>query len=97
MDAAYGTDSRLRTGMTGLGVTYAVGIQPKILVWPPGAGPKRRGKRLNNTGRRDEPDLICWRLICPSMPGARSDGGKVRPNGCRRALPACAFGLGIAN
>src|SRR5882757_5834789 len=58
MDAAYGVDSRLRTGMTALGVTYVVGIQPKILVWPPGTGPKRRGKPLNNTGRRDEPDLI---------------------------------------
>jgi hypothetical protein len=42
--------------MTALGVTYVVGIQPKILVWPPGTGPKRRGKPLNNTGRRDEPD-----------------------------------------
>src|SRR5258705_6118054 len=51
MDAAYGTDSRLRTGMTELGLSYVVGIQPKILVWPPGTGPKRRGKPLNNTGR----------------------------------------------
>src|SRR6202158_5541029 len=54
----YGKDKRLRTGMTALGLTYVAGIQPKILVWPPGAGPKRRGKPLNNTGRRDEPDLI---------------------------------------
>jgi SRSO17 transposase len=46
MDAAYGTDSRLRTGMTTLGVTYVVGIQPKILVWPSGTGPKRKGKPL---------------------------------------------------
>jgi SRSO17 transposase len=58
MDAGYGVDSRLRTGMTALGVTYVVGIQPKILVWPPGTGPKRRGRPINNTGRRDEPDLI---------------------------------------
>jgi SRSO17 transposase len=58
MDAAYGVDSRLRTGMTALGVTYVVGIQPKILLWPPGTGPKRTGKPLNNTGRRDEPDLV---------------------------------------
>src|ERR1700736_403745 len=58
MDAAYGVDSRLRTGMTALGVTYVAGIQPKILVWPPGTGPKRRGRPINNTGRRDEPDLI---------------------------------------
>jgi SRSO17 transposase len=58
MDVAYGNDSRLRTGMTALGVTYVAGIQPNTLVWPSGAGPKRRGKPLNNTGRRDEPDLV---------------------------------------
>jgi SRSO17 transposase len=68
MDAAYGTDSRLRTGMTALGVSYVVGIQPKILVWPPGAGPKRRGKPLNNTGRRDEPDLISAKQLARDLP-----------------------------
>jgi SRSO17 transposase len=68
MDAAYGVDSRLRTGMTALGVTYVVGIQPKILVWPPGAGPKRRGKPLNNTGRRDEPDLISAKHLARDLP-----------------------------
>src|SRR6267143_721576 len=47
MDAAYGVDSRLRTGMTALGVSYVVGIQPKLLVWPPGTGPKRKGRPLN--------------------------------------------------
>src|ERR1700692_1921056 len=30
MDAAYGTDSRLRTGMMALGVSYVVGLQPKL-------------------------------------------------------------------
>jgi SRSO17 transposase len=68
MDAAYGTDSRLRTGMTALGVSYVVGIQPKILVWPPGTGPKRRGKPLNNTGRRDEPDLISAKRLALGLP-----------------------------
>ena len=68
MDAAYGVDSRLRTGMTALGVTYVVGIQPKILVWPPGTGPKRRGKPLNNTGRRDEPDLISTKRLARDLP-----------------------------
>jgi SRSO17 transposase len=68
MDAAYGVDSRLRTGMTALGVTYVVGIQPKILVWPPGTGPKRRGKPLNNTGRRDEPDLISAKHLARDLP-----------------------------
>jgi SRSO17 transposase len=68
MDAAYGVDSRLRTGMTALGVTYVVGIQPKLLVWPPGTGPRRRGKPLNNTGRRDEPDLISAKKLALGLP-----------------------------
>lgn len=58
MDVAYGNDSRLRAGMTALGVRYVVGIQPNTLMWRAGTGPRRRGKLLNNTGRRDEPDLI---------------------------------------
>jgi SRSO17 transposase len=68
MDAAYGVDSRLRTGMTALEVTYVAGIQPKILVWPPGTGPRRKGKPLNNTGRRDEPDLISAKRLALDLP-----------------------------
>jgi SRSO17 transposase len=68
MDAAYGVDSRLRTGMTALGVTYVVGIQPKILVWPPGTGPRRKGRPINNTGRRDEPDLISAKHLARDLP-----------------------------
>jgi SRSO17 transposase len=70
MDAAYGIDSRLRTGMTALGVRYVAGIQPKVLVWPPGMGPRRKGKPLNNTGRRDEPDLISAKLLARELPGS---------------------------
>jgi SRSO17 transposase len=58
MDVAYGNDSRLRKGLTDLELTYVASIQPNTLMWPPGTGPRRRGKPLNNTGRRDEPDLI---------------------------------------
>ena len=68
MDVAYGNDSRLRTGMTALGLTYVAGIQPNTLMWPSGAGPKRRGKPLNNTGRRDEPDLISAKEIALGLP-----------------------------
>jgi SRSO17 transposase len=50
MDGAYGTDSRLRTGMTALGVSYVVGIQPKILVWPPGT--RSGGERVRPSGYR---------------------------------------------
>jgi SRSO17 transposase len=68
MDAAYGNDSRLRTGMTALGLIYVAGIQSNTLVWPSGAGPKRRGKPLNNTGRRDEPDLISAKEVALGLP-----------------------------
>ena len=58
MDTAYGNDSRLRAGMTELEVPYVVGILPNTLMWRSGTGPRRKGKPLNNTGRRDEPDLV---------------------------------------
>ena len=58
MDVAYGNDSRLRAGMTALQVRYVAGIQPNTLMWRSGTGPRRKDKPLNNTGRRDEPDLI---------------------------------------
>lgn len=68
MDAAYGNDSRLRAGMTALGVTYVAGILPNSLMWPSGAGPQRRGKPMNNTGRRDEPDLVSAREVALALP-----------------------------
>jgi SRSO17 transposase len=68
MDAAYGNDARLRTGMTELGLSYVAGIQSNCLVWPPGTGPRRRGRPLNNTGRRDEPDLISIKKLALGLP-----------------------------
>jgi SRSO17 transposase len=68
MDVAYGNDSRLRAGMTALRVSYVVGIQPNTLMWRSGAGPRRRGKPLNNTGRRDEPDLISAKEVMLGLP-----------------------------
>ena len=59
MDPAYGNDSKLRAGISELGLTYVAGIQPTTMVWRPGeaplppasrAGRGRPGKRL----RRDE-------------------------------------------
>ena len=68
MDVAYGNDSRLRAGMTALRVPYVAGIQPNTLMWRSGAGPRRRGKPLNNTGRRDEPDLISAKEVMLGLP-----------------------------
>ena len=49
-DAGYGNTTAFREGITALGLTYAVGIQPTTTVWPQGqtplppAVPRRRGR-----------------------------------------------------
>jgi SRSO17 transposase len=68
MDAAFGNDARLRTGMTELGLSYVAAIQSNCLVWPPGSGPRRRGRPINNTGRRDEPDLTSVKKLALGLP-----------------------------
>jgi SRSO17 transposase len=68
MDLDYGRDSRLRASVSALGLSYVAGIQPNVLMWAPGTGPKRLGKRLNNTGRRDEPDLISAKEVMLGLP-----------------------------
>ncbi len=39
MDAGYGTDTKLRTAITDLGLAYAAGVQPHTTVWTSGEGP----------------------------------------------------------
>jgi SRSO17 transposase len=68
MDSAYGRDSGLRAGMTELGVPYVVGILPNTLMWRPGTTPRRMDKPLNNTGRRDEPDLVSAKKVALGLP-----------------------------
>jgi SRSO17 transposase len=68
LDAAFGRDSRLRAGMTELGVPYVVGILPDALMWRPGTNPRRMDKPLNNTGRRDEPDLASAGKVALGLP-----------------------------
>jgi SRSO17 transposase len=68
MDAAYGRDARLRAGMTELGVPYVVGIVPTILMWGPGSSPRRMDKPMNNTGRRDEPELVSAKKVALALP-----------------------------
>src|SRR5277367_848727 len=68
MDAAYGRDARLRAGMTKLGVPYVVGIVPTILMWAPGSSPRRMDKPMNNTGRRDEPELVSAKKVALGLP-----------------------------
>jgi SRSO17 transposase len=68
MDPAYGNDARLRIGVSELGLSYVAGIQSNCLVWPSGTEPRRRGKPINNTGRRDEPDLISVKKLALRLP-----------------------------
>ena len=68
MDVDYGRDSRLRTSITALGLTYVAAIQPKTLMWPPGAAPRGRGKPLTNAGRRDEPELVSAKEVALGLP-----------------------------
>jgi SRSO17 transposase len=63
MGAAYGRDARLRPGMTELGLPRVVGIVPTILMWAPGSSPRRMDKPMNNTGRRDEPELVSAKKV----------------------------------
>jgi SRSO17 transposase len=58
-DPAYGNDSSFRTGITKLGLSYALGIMPTTAVWRPGeaplppAPPSGRGRAAKRV-RRDE-------------------------------------------
>ncbi len=54
LDAGYGHDSKLRTGITELEKVYVAGIQPQTLVWAPGTRLGRAPKK----GRRDAPDAM---------------------------------------
>src|SRR5450755_4022749 len=38
-DAGYGADDAFRARLTALGLTYALGVQPALSVWPPGEEP----------------------------------------------------------
>ena len=54
LDAGYGNDSKLRAGITELGIPYVAGIQSQTLVWMPGTRPGRTPKK----GRRDRPNAV---------------------------------------
>ena len=68
MDLDYGRDSRLRTSVSALNLSYVAGIQPNVLMWAPGTGPKRPAKSLNNNGRRNEPDLVSAKEVARALP-----------------------------
>ena len=55
MDAGYGCNTDLRTGVSALGLRYVAGILPNTSVWAPGMGPLPPKKW---SGRGRQPKLI---------------------------------------
>ncbi len=60
LDAGYGHDSKLRTGLTELALPYVAGIQSQTLLW----APRRRLKK----GRRDVPHAISAKEVALALP-----------------------------
>ena len=50
-DAGYGNDTAFRSGLTALGLDYAVGVQGSMSAWPPGTGPLP-AREWSGRGRR---------------------------------------------
>src|SRR6266849_5176985 len=63
MDAGYGNDSKLRAGVTELGMAYVAGIQAQTLVWKPGVRPGLPPKK----GRRDAPNTTSVKELARSL------------------------------
>lgn len=54
--------------MTDVEMLYVASVLPITLISRSVSGPRRKGKPLNNTGRRDEPDLISARQVMLGLP-----------------------------
>src|SRR5687768_11132646 len=74
-DAAYGTD--FRTGLTALGLTYAVGIQSSTTVWAPGTRPlppkpwSGKGRRPTLLRRDDDHQPVPVKDLALSLPASQ--------------------------
>jgi SRSO17 transposase len=90
MDAGYGNDTRRRTEITALGMSYVAGIGPNTSVWPPAAAPLPPQTRLGR-GRpqtrlqRDEEHQPVTESVCRELTGAC---------GRRIAIPSCRAARG---
>jgi SRSO17 transposase len=76
MDAGYGADTKLRTEITALGLTYIAGIQPHATVWPQGQGPlppkawSGRGRPTSRTRRDPEHQPVRVKALALDLPEA---------------------------
>jgi SRSO17 transposase len=64
LDAGYGNDVKLRSGIAELGRCYIAGIQAQTLVWAPHVRPGRPPKK----GRHGEPNVISVKEAALALP-----------------------------
>ena len=73
-DAAYGVDTAFRDGITALGLTYSVGVQPLATLWPPGTGPlppkpwSGRGRKPTRVRRDPDHRPVTAKALALSLP-----------------------------
>lgn len=73
-DAAYGTNGDFRAVLTQLGLSYAVGVQSNVSVWPPGVDPlaakdwRGRGRRPTRLRRNAEHAPVSVKELAKSLP-----------------------------
>ena len=74
VDAGYGVDGKLRSDITAMGLTYAVGVQPTLSVWPVDAGPlppkpwSGRGRKPSRVRRDDQHAPVSARKLAAGLP-----------------------------
>src|SRR5450631_4330555 len=74
MDAGYGCNTDLRTGISALALTYVAGILPHTTVWTPGTGPlppkkwSGRGQRPKRLRRDDKHKPISAEELALNLP-----------------------------
>jgi SRSO17 transposase len=73
-DAGYGVDGAFRSGVTALGLTYAVGVQSTLSVWPPGMEPlapkpwSGRGRPASRVRRDGEHAPVSAKKLAMGLP-----------------------------
>ena len=100
-EAGYGVDGAFRSGVTALGLTYAVGVQSTLSVWPPGMEPlapkpwSGRGRPASRVRRDGEHAPVSAKKLAMGLPEEawRTVPWRRAPTKpCPRALPPCGYG-----
>ncbi len=99
-DAGYGADGAFRSGVTAVGLSYVVGVQSTLSVWPltrsrcrpsRGAGGAARPRAFGATANMRLFPPRHWRWGFPRRLGASFPGGKAPTKPCPRASPRCGY------